>query len=50
MALTHRSLACRMLGGEEGLKTLINKAHGLGIKILVDCSVRVSSSRMSKRY
>lgn len=39
-----------MLGGEEGLKTLIKKAHCLGIKILVDCSVRVSSSRMSKRY
>ena len=39
-----------MLGGEEGLKALLNRAHSLGIKIIVDCSIRVSSSRMSKRY
>ncbi len=39
-----------MLGGEAGLKKLIDKAHDLGIKVIVDSSIRVSSSRMAKRY
>ena len=39
-----------MLGGDEGLKKLIERAHYLNIKVIVDCSVRVSSSHMGKRY
>lgn len=50
MAFTYRTLACKMLGGDEGLKRLITRAHSLGIKVIVDCSVRVSSSHMSKQY
>jgi hypothetical protein len=50
MAFTYRTLACSMLGGDEALKRLIGKAHDFGIKVLVDCSIRVSSSHMGKRY
>ena len=32
------------------MKKLIEKAHGLNIKVIVDSSSRVSSSHMSKRY
>ena len=50
MAFTNRTAACRMLGGDQGLKELIKKAHQLKIKVMVDCSLRVSSSHMSKKY
>lgn len=49
-ALTHRALPCRMLGGPEEFKKLVQSSHEEGIKVIVDCSTRVSSSRMSKRY
>ena len=39
-----------MLGGDEGFRALIKQAHLLGIKVIVDCTARVSSSHMSKRY
>ena len=50
LAFTHRTMACKMLGGDEGLRKVIDKAHKLNIKVIVDCSTRVSSSHMSKRY
>ena len=50
MAFTYRTLACKMLGGDEGLHKLIKHAHALNIKVVVDCSIRVSSSRMNKKY
>lgn len=50
MALTNRSLPCSMLGGAEEFKALIDKTHKLGTKVIVDCTTRVSSSRMSKAY
>ena len=48
LAFTHRTYACKMLGGDAGLKALIDRAHYLNIKVIVDCSVRVSSSHMAK--
>lgn len=39
-----------MAGGEEGFKSLISAAKEKGIKIIVDCLARVSSSRTSKKY
>ena len=50
LAFTNRTMGCKMLGGDEGLNKLIQKAHGLNIKVIVDCSSRVSSSHMSKKY
>ena len=50
MAFTHRTVASRMLGGDQGFKKVIAKAHSLNIKVIVDSTVRVSSSRMAKKY
>ncbi len=50
LAITNRTIACKMLGGDEGLKKVIEKAHNIGVKIIVDITTRVCSSRMSKRY
>jgi hypothetical protein len=39
-----------MLGGEEEFKRLCDYARKIDMKIIVDCLVRVSSSRMHKKY
>lgn len=39
-----------MLGGKKQFQELVKRAHELGIKVIVDCSSRVSSSRMGKKY
>ena len=50
LALTHHTLPCRMLGGKHEFLQLVRRSHELGIKVFVDCSSRVSSSRMAKKY
>ena len=39
-----------MLGGKQQFQALVKRAHELGVKVIVDCSSRVSSSRMGKKY
>ncbi len=39
-----------MLGGKLAFKDLSNKANSLGMRIIVDCLTRISSSRAHKKY
>lgn len=50
MAITCRRSPCTMLGGVKGFKDLVSRAKELNVKILVDGSTRISSSRPHKRY
>ncbi len=49
-AITNRAHPSSLLGGEKGFKKLMHYAKQYKIKIIVDASTRVSSSRMSKKY
>ena len=50
MAVTSRSNLSSLLGGEKSFISLINKAHQLSIKIVVDSLSRISSSRAHRKY
>ena len=50
MAVTSRSNLSSLLGGEKLFTSLINKAHKLSIKIVVDSLSRISSSRAHRKY
>ena len=50
IATTYRTIPCRMLGGKQQFLELVQRSHQLGLKVIVDCSSRVSSSRMGKKY
>ncbi len=39
-----------MLGGDKSFKKVMERATGLGIKVVVDCMARVSSSRSHRKY
>ena len=39
-----------MLGGEKGLKTLIQAAKQKGVRIIVDFTTRIGSSKSHKKY
>ena len=39
-----------MLGGKNGFKDLTKKANDIGMRIIIDCLTRVSSSRAHKKY
>jgi len=39
-----------MLGGDEGLKRIVDKAKTRNIKIIVDTLARVSSTRHHRKY
>jgi hypothetical protein len=46
----HRSLINSKAGKLEQLEELIEKAHEYGIKVILDFSPRISTSRFSNRY
>ena len=50
MAVTSRSNISSLLGGSNDFKSLMNKAHGLSIKIIIDSLSRISSSRAHRKY
>ena len=50
LAVTSRNQPNQMLGGEEGLRGIINKANSLNIKIIVDSLARISSQRHHRKY
>lgn len=50
MALTSRTTPCSMLGGHESFAELMKKSKEVGMKVITDCTCRVSSSRHSKVY
>ena len=50
MAVTSRSNLSSLLGGEKSFLSLINKAHKLSIKLVIDSLSRISSSRAHRKY
>ena len=50
MAITCRKTPCKMLGGSSSFKNLVDESGKVGVKIITDCTTRVSSSRMNSRY
>ena len=50
MAITSRSNISSLLGGGKDFESLINKAHDLSIKIIIDSLSRISSSRAHRKY
>ena len=50
MAVTSRSNVSSLLGGEKSFLSLMNKAHKLSIKIILDSLSRISSSRAHRKY
>ena len=50
MAVTSRCDISNLLGGEQCFFSLINKAHKLSLKIIVDCFGRISASRFHRKY
>ena len=49
-AITNRAHPSSLLGGDKGFRKLIQYSKQNKLKIIVDASTRVSSSRMSKKY
>ena len=50
LAAVDRKKANKMLGGDEGLQRIMDKAKQNKVKIITDCLARISSSRYSKKY
>ena len=50
MAVTSRSNISSLLGGDKAFQSLINKAHRLQMKIVIDSLSRISSSRAHRKY
>ena len=50
MAVTSRSNISSLLGGEKAFKSLMNKAHRLQMKVIIDSLSRISSSRAHRKY
>ena len=50
LAVTDRVTPCEMLGGEQGFKRVVAKATEKGIKVIVDCLARISSSRHHRKF
>ena len=50
MAVTSRSDISSLLGGDKEFISLINKAHKLSMKIIIDSFARISSSRFNRKY
>ena len=50
MAVTSRSNISSLLGGEKSFQSLINKAHKLSMKVVIDSLSRISSSRAHRKY
>ena len=39
-----------MLGGKQGFGSLMGKARNSGVKVIVDCLARISSSRHHRKF
>lgn len=50
LAVTDRATPCKMLGGEPDFLRVVEKAKSEGIKIIVDCLARISSSRHHRKF
>lgn len=50
LAITNRSMPSTVLGGEKGLKELVEVGKDKNVKIILDFVSRVSSSRHHKKY
>jgi len=50
LAVTSRNQANKMLGGDAGLKAIVDKAKTRNIKIVVDTLARISSTRHHRKY
>lgn len=50
LAITDRSVANKMLGGDKALLKMLDEAQKLKMKVLVDCLARISSSRPHRKY
>ena len=50
LSATSRAHANSMLGGEKKFKALVDEAKRQGVRVLVDCLSRVSSSRVHRKY
>ena len=50
MAVTSRNNVSSLLGGEDSFISLMNKAHKLSMKIIIDSLSRISSSRAHRKY
>ena len=50
MAVTSRSNISSLLGGDDSFISLINKAHKLNMKIIIDSFDRISSVRYNRKY
>jgi len=50
LAITCRKTPNTMLGGRQAFKDLVGRANELGINIMIDCVLRVSSARMHRKY
>lgn len=50
LAAIDRSTPSKMLGGEQGLKGIMEKAKENRVKIIVDALARISSSRHHRKY
>ena len=50
MAVTSRSDISSLLGGDKEFISLINKAHKLSMKIIIDSFARISSTRFNRKY
>jgi hypothetical protein len=50
LAITCRSTANKMLGGDEGFKRVMTQAKQSKMKIVIDCLTRISSSRQHRKY
>ena len=50
MAVTSRCNISSLLGGNKAFKSLMDKAHKLKIKIIIDSLSRISSSRAHRKY
>lgn len=48
MAVTCRSTISRLLGGDKGFKSLMNKAKKFSMKIIIDSLARISSTRFHR--
>ena len=49
-AVTCRQSPCKLLGGDSDFKSLMSESKQVGVKILVDCLARVSSTHYHRRY
>lgn len=50
LSITSRSNFCSLLGGDSEFKKLVDESHKQNVKIVIDCLLKVSSSRYHRKY